>query len=289
MIKKISNIIISILVTFVLLTLLDIPNKCIIGKTDYQKDINNKKDNNKKNKIEDNNKEEKEEQETQAEDNSQLESFQNNEDQIVNKKTIVIDPGHSSNPKSDNEPLYEGSTNMKVMDTIGACGINGIYEYSINNDVAKLLKNDLESRGFNVVLTKDNVETDLSNIERAEIGNDNNADLVIRIHCDSFDDSSANGASMLVPANNSITGNIYNSSRKYGEIILNSYTNKVPIKNRGIVETSEMTGFNWSKVPIVLIELGFLSNQGDDSYISNSNNYQLMVSGIGEGIEKCFW
>ena len=48
MIKKISNIIISILVTFVLLTLLDIPNKCIIGKTDYQKDINNKKDNNKK-------------------------------------------------------------------------------------------------------------------------------------------------------------------------------------------------------------------------------------------------
>ena len=288
MIKKvIIKIVISIVVAGVFLLSLDIPNKFTVSRLDYKKSINKEKDNNKETKIEDNSQDVKEE-EAQIVDNSQSESLQNNEEQVVNKKTIVIDPGHSSNPKSNTEPLYPGSTNMKVMDTIGACGINGIQEYSINNDVAKLLRNDLESRGFNVILTKETIGVDLSNIERAEIGNESNADLVIRIHCDSFDDSLANGASMLVPANNNITGNIYNTSKKYGEIILNSYTNKVPIKNRGIIETSEMTGFNWSRVPIVLIELGFLSNPADDNFISNSNNYQLIVSSIGEGIEQCF-
>lgn len=39
----------------------------------------------------------------------------------------------------------------------------------------------------------------ISNIERAEVGNKNNADLVIRIHADSSNDKSMKGASMLVP------------------------------------------------------------------------------------------
>ncbi|MCI7442585.1 MAG: N-acetylmuramoyl-L-alanine amidase, partial [Clostridium sp.] len=34
-----------------------------------------------------------------------------------------------------------------------------------------------------------------------------------------------------------------------------------------------LTGFNWSKVPVVLIEMGFLSNPEEDNLL-NSDSYQ---------------
>ena len=34
--------------------------------------------------------------------------------------------------------------------------------------------------------------------------------------------------------------------------------------NRGIVPRSDITGFNWSNRPVVLTEVGFLTNPGED-------------------------
>ena len=33
------------------------------------------------------------------------------------------------------------------------------------------------------------------------------------------------------------------------------------MKNNGVVERDDMTGFNWSKVPVILVEMGFLSRK----------------------------
>ena len=49
-----------------------------------------------------------------------------------------------------------------------------------------------------------------------------------------------------------------------------------------------MTGFNWSKVPVVLLEMGFLSNPLDEAYLIDGNNHGKMVEGIGRGIANCF-
>lgn len=60
------------------------------------------------------------------------------------------------------------------------------------------------------------------------------------------------------------------------------------IKNRGVVVRDDLTGFNWSKVPIVLIELGFISNPNEDSYLSDPDNYIKIATGISNGINYCF-
>lgn len=200
-------------------------------------------------------------------------------------KTVVIDPGHGPGGNSAKELQSPDSSIMKIKDGGGAEGINSkTPEYVITMNVGLKLKSLLEANGINVVMTKDDINLAPGNIERADVGNNNNADLAIRIHCDSADVSSAKGASMLVPAPVGYAENIAGISRTYGEIILNNLVSTVGMYNRGVIERSDLTGFNWSKVPVVLIEMGFLSNPEEDNLL-NSDSYQdKLAQGLCNGI-----
>ncbi|MCB2289968.1 N-acetylmuramoyl-L-alanine amidase [Clostridium sp. CS001] len=201
--------------------------------------------------------------------------------------TIVIDPGHASVTSLVKEQQAPGSTIMKVKEPGGAQGINTkTPEYLVNMEVAIRLRSLLQEKGYTVIMTKTENKQMLGNIARAEIGNKANADLVIRIHADSSDSSSVNGASMLVPANNKYTGNIYNVSKKYGTAVLNKLIDDIGMKNRGVSERDDMTGFNWSKVPVILVEMGFQSNVSEDKLLSSSDYQDKLAKSLSEGIHK---
>ena len=214
-----------------------------------------------------------------------------NEEEIVvekpsnGKKTVVIDPGHGPGGNSEKEAQSPDSSIMKIKDGGGADGINSkTPEYVITMNVSLKLKSLLEANGINVIMTKEDINLAPGNIERAEVGNNNNADLAIRIHCDSADVTSAKGASMLVPAPVGYATNIAEISRTYGEIILNSLVANVGMYNRGVIERSDLTGFNWSKVPVVLIEMGFLSNPEEDSLLNDASYQEKIAQGLCNGI-----
>lgn len=201
-------------------------------------------------------------------------------------KVIVIDPGHASTSSSKTEANAPGSSVMKLMESGGAVGAyTGTPEYAINMLVAKKLKPLLEAKGYKVIMTKTDNSTFMGNIARAEVGNNANAALVIRIHCDSSDSSSTNGASMLVPAKvNDRTTAIADISASYGKTILNTLTSQVGMKNNGVVSRSDLTGFNWSTVPVVLVEMGFLSNQNEDKLLSSDSYQNKLASALASGI-----
>lgn len=202
-------------------------------------------------------------------------------------KTVVIDPGHGPGGNSEKEAQSPDSSIMKIKDGGGAEGINSkTPEYIITMNVGLKLKNLLEANGINVVMTKDDINLAPGNIERAEVGNNNNADLAIRIHCDSADVLSARGASMLVPAPVGYAENIAEISRTYGEVILNNLVSTVGMYNRGVIERSDLTGFNWSKVPVVLIEMGFLSNPEEDNLLNSDSYQEKLAQGLCNGILK---
>lgn len=202
-------------------------------------------------------------------------------------KTIVIDPGHSSVGNREKEPIAPNSQTMKTKDVLGATGITSkIPEHITTVSISNILKEKLIDMGFNVIMTKNKVEESLSNIERAKIGNKANADLVIRIHADSSESQSPNGASILVPPKNEYTADISDISRAYAEEIINTYTNELNIKNRGIIYRDDMTGFNWSDVPVIILEMGFLSNKNDDMFISNKDNHEKIANSIANGINN---
>ncbi|MCM8710081.1 N-acetylmuramoyl-L-alanine amidase [Clostridium sp. SYSU_GA19001] len=226
-------------------------------------------------------------------DESSINNNDKNKQVIDNKKekniTIVIDPGHGGKITSEKEPIAPGSKIMKAKNVSGAFGIvTKTPEYSINLSVSMKLKEYLNNAGYKVIMTRTSNSETIGNIQRAEIGNKNNADLVMRIHADSSADKSVKGASMLVPGNVGYAQDIYKISKKYGETILKKLIDEAGMKSRGVITRTDLTGFNWSKVPVVLIEMGFLSNTEEDKLLSSDDYQQKIALGLFKGIEEIF-
>ncbi|NFL56137.1 N-acetylmuramoyl-L-alanine amidase [Clostridium botulinum] len=205
----------------------------------------------------------------------------------LKNKIIVIDPGHGSKSNLELERVSPDSEEKKIKDGGGADRVNSkTPEYLIAMDVASKLKETLQKEGYTVIMTKNKHSESLGNIERAEVGNKNNANLVIRIHADSADLEDAKGASILVPSKKGYASEINELSKKYGDILLREMVASANMNNRGVIEREDMTGFNWSKVPVVLVEMGFLSNAEEDKLL-NTEEYRIkIVQGLTKGIKK---
>ena len=57
-------------------------------------------------------------------------------------------------------------------------------------------------------------------------------------------------------------------------------------QDRGLVERSDLTGFNWSEVPVVLVEMGFLSNPEEDQKLSTEKYRKQVADGIADGAQE---
>ena len=201
--------------------------------------------------------------------------------------TLCIDPGHQSVGNSDLEPIAPGSSTLKVQTSSGTYGrVTGVPEYKLNLAVSLLLQAELESRGATVVMTRETNDVDLGNVDRAEIGNNAHADLVIRIHADGSENPDVHGISVLVPSEKYVSKEIADQSRTAGDAIYQALIEQTGAKGRGVVVRSDLTGFNWSEVPVVLVELGFMTNAGEDRRLQDRNYQISIVEGIVEGIRE---
>ncbi len=200
--------------------------------------------------------------------------------------TICIDPGHQEKGDSNLEPIGPGSSSKKARVSSGTTGVaTKKPEYKLNLEASIVLKNILEGKGYNVVMTRESHNVNISNSERAIFGNEKKSDMVVRIHADSLDNSSKTGASILVPQKDGkYTSTIYESSNKCADLIKNELE-RMNIKVNGIFERGDLTGFNWSKVPVVLIEMGFMSNYNEDLMMSNPEYQRKMMQSVADGIE----
>lgn len=214
------------------------------------------------------------------------------EETTQKKFLIAIDPGHQG-PNVDmsaKEPNAPGSSEMKTKATGGATGqYSGVPEYQLNLDISLKLRDALQAEGYDVIMTREDNDTAISNAERAQLANTSGADVSIRIHANGDDDHSVNGALALVgSSSNQYVGYLYNDSYELADDILSSYCNATGMKNLGVQTTDTMTGINWSEIPVMILEMGFLSNETDDLNMQNSTYQEKMVSGIVDGVNLYF-
>ncbi len=207
-------------------------------------------------------------------------------------RIIVIDAGHQKKASSDKEPVGPGSDILKNRVTQGATGaFTGTLEHELNLSVAISLRDALYARGYSVVMIRETAEVDISNKERSEIANAYPAALYIRIHANSFDAPSANGAlTMCQSTANPYPGCAarYDESRRLSDLLLDTYCDAVGIRRRGVTESDNMTGLNWSEVPSTIVEMGFLSNEADDRLMSGHDFPALAAAGLANGIDAYF-
>jgi N-acetylmuramoyl-L-alanine amidase len=192
---------------------------------------------------------------------------------------IVIDPGH-------------GDIFNKYLDP-GAVSKNGKMEKDLALVISKLLNNKLNtSKNIISFLTR---EKDLDDkkrpriVWRTNIVKEKNADIIISIHLNASSNSSAKGYSILTQKGSTNKNSIKlakNISDKYN--LLNNRGIKSE-RNLGILRRSESLGTNKAAI---LIELGFISNDGDRKIIIeeatkiSDNIFEGILIYIKENYEK---
>ena len=222
------------------------------------------------------------------------------------KYTVVLDAGHGG----------------KDPGNLG----NGFREKHIALRVALDVGKELStSKDINVVYTRKNdVFIELHN--RAKIANDNKADLFVSIHCDAFRKSEPHGASTFVLGLSGNKENLEIAKKENSVILLEDnyqqnydydpnspesviglsvlqeenlenslgiaglvQNNFVALKrNNRKVKQANFLVLRETVMPSVLIELGFLTNKAEGSFLNSRKGQLQMAKSIAQAIEKYF-
>ena len=168
--------------------------------------------------------------------------------------TIVIDAGHGGR---------DG----------GAVGkLTGVTESQLNLDFSLKLKDICEDYGFNVVLTRKDMNGLYSAfatnkkksemLKRKEIIESSNADLVVSIHMNSTSVSSARGAQVFY-AENSLQGEELASS------VQDALHDEIAYA-KALAKVGDFYVLNCTEKPSILVECGFLSNAEEEKLLMES-------------------
>lgn len=200
---------------------------------------------------------------------------------------IVIDPGHQQYGNSDQEPVGPGASETKMKVSGGTSGIaSGVPEYQLNLDIGLQLRDELEARGYTVIMVRETNEVDISNSERAAVANEAGADALVRIHANGSDNHGATGAMTICQTPGNIyNGELYEESRRLADCILNAYTEKTGIDYEYVWETDSMSGINWAQVPVTIVEMGYMTNSEEDMKMQDPQFQEKMTDGIADGID----
>lgn len=176
--------------------------------------------------------------------------------------TVVIDPGHG-----DWDP---------------GANVGNVLEKDISLTTSKAIEQALDEANIKAVLTR---ETDISLSDnkiddlkkRAAKSAENNANYFVSIHVNSFDESDEVSGFEIYKKNDESHSLAQNIGKNI-EIL--NYS-----KNSGILDGGKsLQVLRDNMVPSVLIELGYLNNDNDYSYLSNDEKLQEMGKAIAKGI-----
>ncbi|HDR6318551.1 TPA: N-acetylmuramoyl-L-alanine amidase [Bacillus thuringiensis] len=219
--------------------------------------------------------------------------LQNNEQKVESnekqgKFLVVIDPGHQQKANLNLEPIGPGATTQKYKVTDGTTGVvTKKREAVLVLEMAFVLKEKLEAKGIQVLMTRTSQDVDISNKERATFANDHKANLFLRLHADGSENPNQSGFAVLTPSEGSpYTKEIYAESLQISQTIVNKMRENQQVKVNGIKFREDLSGFNWAKVPGVLLELGFMSNPEEDKKLSDPQYVNSLLQSVTDSVEE---
>jgi N-acetylmuramoyl-L-alanine amidase len=195
----------------------------------------------------------------------------------------------------------------------GAIGVSGVMEKDVNLAVARELKQYLERESnLDVTLTRSRDES-MELDARAEAANTAGGELFISLHCNSWFDDNANGFEtfFLSPASSDwarsvaatengttaggepgdvefivwelVQNRFINRSAAFAEFLQERACRSLSLPDRGV----RQAGFRvlvGAYMPAVLVELGFLSNAGEESRLDDRNYQRQLARAIGDAV-----
>ena len=209
---------------------------------------------------------------------------------FFNGHIVAIDAGHQAKANAEKEPIGPSSETMKAKMPAGAVGtVLGVKEYELTLTVAEKLKEELENKGYQVVMIRESHDVNLSNSERARIANESGAEIFIRLHANSMENTGVYGAlAMCMTAQNPYNAALHDNSYRLAKTIIDQVCALTGTKNRGVQEVDNNGEINWSEIPVAVVEMGFLSNPDEERWLSEGDYQDKIVSGIAAAVDSYF-
>ena len=206
-------------------------------------------------------------------------------------RVVALDAGHQGKANRDKEPVGPGAKETKAKVSSGTQGrFTRVPEYQVNLEVTLQLRDELERRGYTVVLTRESNDVDISNAQRAAVANEARAGAFVRIHCNGSEDPAVHGAFTICPTpdNPYPVGEIYEQCRCLADEVLNGLVESAGAQKRDIWETDTMSGLNWCEVPSIIVEMGYMTNEKEDNALVSPEYQAKLVQGLANGIDSYF-
>ena len=170
-----------------------------------------------------------------------------------NDKVIVLDPGHGG--------IDYGAIR------------SGINEKDINTSVAIKTAAILRSKGYKVYMTRDEDKT-FSLQERVDFAEEIKPDIFVSIHVNSSQGTTATGLE---------THYYHDYSIQLGKFVQNAMKKYINSPDRGL-QKSKFYVINHTTMPAILVEIGFISNEGERAELVSESRQQATAKAIAEGI-----
>lgn len=182
----------------------------------------------------------------------------------VYKNIIVIDAGHGG---KDSGTYSAGEK---------------YYEKDFNLSIVSLLKDTLKDDNIKVYYTRLDDETVYLN-PRVNLANEVEADLFLSIHFNASEASSAGGSEVLY--NELDTSTSYNS-KIFATNCLDELVKVTKKVNRGLVEGNEMVIIGNAKMPVALVEVGFMTNDEELNFLLDISNQKAIAVALHQAVIK---
>ena len=175
---------------------------------------------------------------------------------------VCIDPGHNSPPYCDTGAQWFG-----------------LQESDLVLDISKRIQKLILGCGIGVVMTRTGdcvlgADTTVESLkERVRIANDRKVDLFISVHSNAFD-------SVVKGAETHIFG-FGGMAERFAKLVQPELA-KIFI-NRGI-KKSNFQVLRDTKMPAVLLEVGFIDNRDDNQKLSDPVIRQLIAVGVAKSV-----
>lgn len=179
----------------------------------------------------------------------------------IYEKVIVVDAGHGgSHP----------GTNRK-----------GVLEKDITLDIVLYLKELLDKSDIKVYYTRED-DANPSFEERVQLANQINADYFVSVHINADENSRAsNGTEALYYTQDK-------RSLKFAEICVEQLSDTLGSRNRGVTNGDSIYIIRNSKVPVTLLEVGFISNDAEYNLLCSDAYKKKAAEGIYKAIQKAY-
>ena len=178
-------------------------------------------------------------------------------------KIVVLDAGHGG---KDPGAI---STNLKLK------------EKDLALDTVLRLNKLLEEAGFTTYLVRDS-DTYVELYERAGVANELKADAYVSVHYNSHPDKNVSGVQVLYNADPN------RDNKNFAKIMQEEMIKELKAVDRQIVERPNLVVIRETKMPAVLTEMAFLTNEKEEALVQTEEYRQKCVQALYNGITRYF-